>query len=320
MRGPIRRYAALPQEKKIVLKATIGLCFSAALACGKLLVGLFTDYNLVSIAVYTLAILLAKAECILGIKSERRTFLQRNRLIAIFLGAASAVYVGFMCRMFWIERRIRNNGMVYSLLVAFISFCELGFALAGLFRTKDKGHFYRDIKIIDLCVAFIAILTTQMTLLNLQSETGVVHIFNAYSGIGVGCFIALCAVYILIAPRTSVVGREHGKFVLRTEKDNRTIDMGRPRTEIVLCRSYVYGDYVYRAAVEGDTVEGDIGRGPSLWKRMHPVWKILCCILSEILIFAWLAGRLVLFFRSMDLPARLERTMNENGFVKLTDA
>ncbi len=313
---PIRKYRALSYEQRTVVNTIIGLCFSTVLAGGKLAIGLFTDYNLVSIAIYTLAILFAKYECILGIKSDKKTFIQRNRRIAAFLFVASAAYIGFMCRMFFTGQRLKSRGMLYVLLLATISFCELGFAIAGLYRTKHRGYFYRDIKIINFCVALIAILTTQMSILNLKSETGDVSIFNAYTGVGVGCFIALCAVYILIAPKASVIGREHNKFLLQREKSNRLVDFGKEKFELVLCRSNVYGDYIYRAKVCENTVEGDIVRGSSLWQRMPIVLKIGCCILSEILVFPWLIGRAVLFFRSVNLPARLERTMNDNGFVK----
>ena len=236
MKQLVRKYRALSFEQKIVIKTIIGLCFSAVLACGKLVIGLLTDYNMVSIAIYTMAILLSKLQCILGIKTERRTFEARNRLIAIFLFVASILYIGFMSRMFFIERRLKRKGMGYVLILAFLSFVELGFAIAGLFRTKNRGHYYRNIKIINFCVALIAILTTQ-------------SIYNAYSGIGVGVFVALCAVYILIAPKTSTVGREHAKFVLTDGEKNRLIDMSKGAAEVMLLKSFVYGDYVYRGTI-----------------------------------------------------------------------
>ena len=219
-----------------------------------------------------------------------------------------------MSRMFFIERRIKNNGLLYVVLLAFISFCELGFAIAGLFRTKNKGHYYRNIKIVNFCVALIAILTTQMSILSMESETGIVSIANAYSGIGVGIFIALCAVYVLIAPKTSIIDREHNKFVLNDTDKNLLIDMQGKTVELLLCRSFIYGDYIYKATIENNTVEGDIVQGRSLWKRMHILCKIICYILFEILIFVWLIGRGILFLRSVNLPRRLEKKMQNNGF------
>lgn len=317
MKNLIRKYREMPFEQKTILKTIIGLCFSAVLACGKLVIGLFTDYNLISIAVYTFGILLAKSECVLGVKTNKRTFKQRNILTAVFLFISSVFYIGFMCRMFFIERHIKSQSMVYVLLLAFISFVELGFAIAGLIRTKNKGHYYRNIKIINFCVALIAILTTQMSILNMYSESGVVNIENAYLGIGVGIFIALCAIFILSAPKISIIDREHNVFKLENEMNNKVIDMDCETVEIVLSCSVVYGSYVYRATVKDGIIDGHIERNKSLWRRMHLFWKIICCILSEILLFFWLIGRLLLFFRTINLPERLERKMNNNGFVKI---
>ncbi len=281
------------------------------------MIGLLTDYNLISIALYTFGILLAKLECVLGTRNGQKDFQRKNLWAAVFLFLSSVLYIGFMSRMFFIERKIKNRAMIYVLILAFISFCELGFAIAGLFRTKNKGHSYRNIKIINFCVALIAILTTQMSILNMMSQTDIVQIENAYAGIGVGCFIALCAVYILIAPKTSVIDREHNKFVLQDAKQNRLIDLKRKEIELTLCKSFVYGDFVFRAKIEGAVVEGDIVRKRSLFRRMPLPFKILCCILSEILIFVWLIGRGILFLRSACLPQRLEARMQKNGFRRV---
>ena len=313
----IRKYKELSFEQKTIFKTIIGLCFSAVLASGKLVIGLFTDYNMISIAVYTFGILLAKLECVLGVKTNRLTFKQRNILIAVFLFLSSVFYIGFMSRMFFIERKIKNDSMVYVLLLAFISFLELGFAIAGLVRTHNKGHYYRDIKIINFCVSLIAILTTQMAILNMMNETGIVDMANAYTGIAVGAFIALCAIYILFAPKISVIDREHNVFVLENAEKNKLINMENKTEVLLLSKSYVYGSYVYRAKVKDGVLDGHIERETSLWKRMHIAWKIVCCILSEILIFVWLIGRLLFLFRSMNLPKRLETKMKNNGFAKI---
>ena len=82
-------------------------------------------------------------------------------------------------------------------------------------------------------------------------------------------------------------------------------------------RSKVYGSYIYCATIANGQVNGNIERGTTLWKRMHILLKILCCILSEILLFVWLIGRLIFMFRSINLPGRLENEMSKNGFEKI---
>ena len=316
MRNLYRIYKEMSFERKTILKTIAGLCFSTVLASGKLIIGLFTDYNLCTIAIYTFALLLSKLECVLGVKSSKRTFKTRNILIAVFLFVASFFYIGFMCRMLFIRRQVKEYTLVYVVLLAFISFAELGFASAGIIRTKNKGHFYRDIKIINFCIALIAILTTQMAILDYATTVNT-DVFNACTGIGVGVFIALCAVYISVAPKISVMDREHNVFILKDENKNNLTEAEDETLEIILTKSRVYGSYVYRAKVQNGRIDGNIGREKSLWVRMHVLLKILCCILSEILIFVWFVGRVIFFFRTIDLPRKLEKIMLRNGFHKL---
>ncbi len=316
MKNFFRKYKQIPFEKKIVINTIIGLCLSTVLALGKFVLGLFSDYTLCGIAVYTFAMVLAKTECVLGVKSKKRTFKTRNLLIALFLFFSSLLYIGFSCRTFFYERKIKEYGFFYTVTVAFISFVEFGFALAGILRLGEREHFFRDIKIINFCIAIIAILTTQITILDFQQAVGA-DIYNAYTGIGVGVFIGICAVYIYFAPRISVIDRGHNVFSLEDMNKNEIVDMNAPTVRIMVSKSKVYGSYVYSAQVRGNIVEGDIVRGSSVWKNMNIFLKILCCILSEILIFVWLAGRLTFFLRSINIPRRLERKMEKNGFTKV---
>lgn len=316
MNDLIRKYRNMSFEQKTVFNTVIGLCLSTALACGKFIVGLFTDYDLCGIAIYTFALLLSKLECVLGVKSDKRSFRTRNILVAIFLFVSSALYTGFMLRMLFVERKTKQYGFLYVVLLAFISFVELGFAIAGILRTKNKGHYYRNIKIINFAMALIAILTTQTTILD-YCATADADVFNSYTGIGVGLFIAVCAIYILIAPKISLIDRERNVFVLKDAEKNNLIDLNSAAFELTLSKSRVYGSYVYRAKINCGRADGNIERGNSLWKRMHILVKILCCILSEILIFIWLFGRFIFFLRTINLPKRLEKIMVQNGFVKV---
>jgi len=318
MNNIIQKYQKMSFEQKTIVKTILGLIFSTILSCGKLIIGLFIDYNLCIVAIYTFAILLAKLECVLGVKTQKRTFKTRNILIAVFLFISSAIYIGFMCRMFFIERRAVEYTLQYVVILAFISFIELGFAIAGLIRTKNNGHYYRNIKIINFCVAIIAILTTQMAILDFTSTKNT-DIYNAYAGIGVGCFIAICAIYILLAPRISVIDREHNVFVLQNEKQNELINMNDGKVELLLCTSKVYGSYIYRGTITDNKIEGNIERGPKLWKQLHILLKIFVCILSEILIFVWLIGYFVFSLRNMNIPKRLEKRMTKNGFERIND-
>lgn len=316
MKRIIRNYLRKPLEQKIIINTIVGLCCSSVLICGKFVIGLLGDYNLCVVAVYSAALLLAKLYCVRGALSDAGKFANKNSGVAAFVLAASVLYALFMSRLFFVKRQPKPTGIVYVAMVAFISFAEMGFAIAGILRTKNKGHFYRNIKIINFCIALTAILSTQITILDF-TMTANVDFYNACAGVGIGAVIALCAVYIFIAPITSVIGREHNAFALKYPDRNRIADMSCPEFAVTLCASRVYGSYYYAARVQNNCVTGDIVRGKSLWRAMHPVVKAICCILSEILLPLWLVGRFAFFSRSVNLPARLQRIFENNGFVKL---
>ena len=316
MKELIRKYRAMPYEGRLVVRAILGLCFSTVLTSGKFIIGAFTDPTLCIIAVYTFAILLAKLQCIRGTvhPTEKKVV-----LTSVFLFIASAVYSSFMGSMAFVGRSHGNYGIMHVAFLALIAFCEFGFAVRGMFRTKDSGYQYLDIKIIDFCIALIALLTAQIAILDYTSTPNV-DVYNSFVGMGVGIVIAFSALIVLILPKVQLSGREHQAFLLKDERKNELFDMKKSTAEVMLCQSTVYGSYVYRASIHGSFAEGNIVRLPSLWKRMHIFWKVICCIFSEILIFAWLIGAGVFFFRSMDLPKQLRARMQENGFEPLTPA
>lgn len=308
-----QKYRQLSFERKTILKTTAVMCFSAVLAGGKLVTGIFYDYNLIIIATYTFALLFAKLECVKGAKASGADFDRQTILAAVFMLFSSAVYTGFMGISLSMGYVAKKHSLGYVVLLAFIAFSELATAVAGIFRTKNSGRFYRNIKIISFCMSLIAIMTTQVAILDYMSA-GSAYIYNAFTGMGVGAVIAACAAFILVSPKISLEGREHNVFVLSNGSKNKIIPEG--ASDLVLCKSTVYGSYVYRAVFSNGRLEGDIVRTPSLWKRMNIFLKIICCILSEILVILWLLGRAVLFLRSANMPARLEKLMNENGFKR----
>lgn len=316
MKNLINNYKEKSYEEKTILKTIFSLFFSTILTCSKFIIGFFTDYNLISIAIFTFCILFAKFECIVGIKKEKN----RNTFISIFLFISSIIYICSMCRMFFIDRHIKNQSIIYVITISLISFVELGCSITGLIKTTNKGQYYQNIKIINFCVALIAILTTQISILNMTSKTNSVDILNAYTGIAVGIFIALCAIFIFFAPITRTIGREHNVFQLKNSSENKLIDMNKPTFKLILHKSLVYGSYYYIANIsDKNLVDGNIEQSKSIWNNMHLFWKIICCILSEILIFIWLIGRLFFFLRTINLPKKLEIKMKNNGFIKINN-
>lgn len=310
MKNLIAEYRKLSFERKTLIKTVFSMCFTATLAVIKFIIGLLQDLDLCSIATYTFLLLAAKLQCVLGVRSDKISLERRNASTAIFILISSVVYTGFMVRSLFLERTVSEYSLNYTLILALVSFTELGLAIAGLIQTRDKGLYFKNIKIINFGTALMAILTTQTALLEYNSTGGA---YNSYTGIAIGVFLALSAIYILLSPKLSVNGREHNVFVL-TEKDKNDLIKTDGKAELTLCKSKLYGTYVYEAELKNNVLDGKIVRRPAIWGSIPLPVKIICLILSEILIFVWLFGRIIYFFRTANLPYRLTRKLKSHGF------
>lgn len=315
MKKLLQKYKEMTFEERTVFFTGVTLCVSAAATVGKFVLGLFTDYILCVAALFNALLLFAKLECLLGIKNDKVSFEKRNLTISVLLFIAGLVYVVYMGgRLFRSVDGERYTG-VQSILTAFVGFVEMGLAILGLIQTKRKGHLYRDIKIINFASAMTAIMTAQIALLSAYSQYSDAP--NAYMGIGVGVITALLAVYVYFAPQISIIDREYNAFRLLDEEKNGLVDMSADETVIPLCESKIYGDYIYRAKVNGENVSGKIEKGEGFFNALPIFWKIILIILSEILIFVWLIGYVVFFCKTVNLPKQLEEKMIENGFEKI---
>ena len=201
-----------------------------------------------------------------------------------------------------------------SIAITAIAFLEMGLAIRGLVKTKYRGHYYRDIKIISLISAMTAMMTAQIALLSFSSEEDM-SVYNSYVGIAVGVITLLLAIYVYFAPEISLSDRSHQVF----RPPNANVPF-LPDGEILLVSSRIYGDYVFRFERKDSLLVGDIVRNPGLLRRMPLGAKIVCAVLSEILIFVWLIGYFITFFRTLNLPLKLQKRMEESGFEKIEES
>lgn len=281
-------------------------------AIGKILFGVFTDVILCAVGAFNLMLFIAKLGCVIGIR-RNKGFKNRNTFTAIFLFFGGLLYAIYMSLNLYLDIQQDEYPMAVAIIIAAIAFTELGIAIYGLIRTKEKGHDYRNIKIISFASSLIALMTAQIAILSFTNETDVSQ-FNSYSGIAVGAITMLLAIYVYFAPQISTIDREHNTFKLIINENNKIVDVSQGNVELMLVKSKIYGDYVYQASVENDVVDGKIIKKPGIWKSLHIVVKIICIILSEVLIFAWIIGYAIYFVRTIDMPRKLQKKMIDNGF------
>lgn len=310
----VKKYQDMSEQERMLFNSSFAVRVSALLITVKFIVGLFYDVFLLGISAYSAALLLAKFTCITEIKKGSVIGKSKNRVF-LFLFFASVLYLLFTWAIFLTGRKTSDNNIANVSLTAFIAFAELILALTGLAGNKVRGNCFLMIKVINLCAAFIAIMTTQIVILDFTGTYGT-ELPNALTGTAVGVFITLCSLYIVVLPYVSIYGKEHNVFKASNGKCEKSVSDMERFTEILLVRSTVYGSMVYRATVSEDSVSGDIVREKSLWRRMPLLWKIVCCILSEILLFVWLVGRAVYFFRTLNVVGKLQKLMENNGFER----
>ena len=144
-------------------------------------------------------------------------------------------------------------------------------------------------------------------------------ILNCAFVIVVGVIIILIAIYILIAPKISIVERK--KNVYKLIPNEKPIDFSINEQEFVyqLTHSKFYGNYVYIGKINGNIVDGIIVKQKSPIFKWNIWIKILVIILSEILIFPYAVGALVFHFKSSQVRDKLDKKMIENNYIKIND-
>lgn len=305
-------------EERLPVLATVTASISLLISLVKLFVGVFFDPTLIAVGIFGLILVSAKGQCLLGIKTDRRSFEYRNAAVAGRIFTAGVVYIIYMAIQLRYGLFTDEYDMRGAIAMSTVAFVEMGVAVYGLVKTKRLGHLYRDIKIISTVSAMSAMLTAQIAIMSFtDSMHGNAARANCISGINIGILTILLAVLVYFAPRISTVDRHHNVFALADADKNKAVDMTAANIELAVRKSRVYGDWVYRAKIQKSRVDGSLVKTDGLLRRLNVFEKVLFILLSEILIFVWLIGYAVYFIRTIDMPKKLNKLMTENGFERL---
>lgn len=309
----IKKYRAFTFEQRTIFNTRFSIVFNVLMAIGKISLTYFHFAFLVS-GIVNIFIMLAKLECFLGeTKPEKKSFRYRNNLIGLFLMLAGIQYSIYMCRLIFTNVEVRQYTLAMGVIIAFVSFIEMGVAIKGCFNAYGRGHYYRNLKIISLCSAFTAIALTELAIMSFASSTPSREIDGIF-GVCVGMIIFILGAYILVAPKLSILDRRHHLYYL-TEDTDITED----EFVLQLTHSKVYGNYVFVATIKSGIVEGWIFKLKSPIRHWNIVMKILIIILSEILIFPYAIGGLIFYFRTANLVNTLNKKMAERGCMHMDE-
>lgn len=305
----IEQYKKMSFEEKTIFSTRFSILFNAVLAVGKFIISFFSSFFMIAASIINVFMMLSKIECYYGEKAKGKDFIHRNRLIGIFVILAGTEYGIYMGRLIYSNVDLMQYDMILGIIIACVSFVELAIAIKGCFNAFGKGHYYRNIKLINLSSALTAMVLTQIAITSFASEEDTRFISGLF-GLCVGIIIILIGCYILIAPKISVVDKLQNNY----KSQNETSDS---KIIIPLTDSKFYGNYTYVGVVTNNICNGKIEKGKSPIFQWNIYIKILIIVLSEILIFPYAFGALVFHFKSSKIINKLDQTMMEKGYIKI---
>lgn len=319
----IKRYYSKTFEERIEFSSIFSFFINLVTALGKIIIGLISaSFFFLLSAGINICLGFAKKECYVGIKRniKEEKFNKVNLKVALLVMLAGLMYILYMGRLVLLDLEKPEYDMFIAICIATVSFVELTFAIIGIVKVKYSGHFYRNIKIINLSSACNAIVSTQIALLAFMNSTNA-NFYNGLFGIGVGIFTIILGLFILILPKISMVEKIHNEYKYNNSKDltiekiknyngkYKIIVENDNRLTIIFSNNKVYGKYYFDAQIDDGGIIGDLKYTNSFFRNLHIVWKIIIIILSEILIFVWLIGKFIDFIINTNLPKKLTRLM-----------
>lgn len=313
MKNIVKHYRTLTYKEKLVFMTMFSIVLNFILAIGKIILSFFNGVFFLVAGIVNILILISKLQCYLGVKKpNKKSFKYRNNMISIFLSLAGIEYGIYMARLVFTDVSVMDYSAWLSINIALVSFVEMGFAIYGCFKTYGIGHYYRNIKLINMCSALTAMCLTEVALTSFASEVDT-RVIDGILGMSVGFVIVLIALFIYLAPIFSIVDKEYNVY----KKQEKSDTINTETIEIKLTNSKFYGDYLYVGKVKDDIIEGHIVKGKTpIWKYNIYI-KITMIVLSEILIFPYAIGALVFYFKNYKVIDKLDKIMENKGYKKI---
>jgi len=316
MKNLINKYRSLEFEEKTLFMTKFSISFNFIMIIAKCIIAIWGGVFFFVSAVFNMFMMFAKVNCYVGIKfPHRSSFNFRNNVIAIYLILAGIQYGIYMGRLLYSNVSVMKYDMILGISIATISFIELAIAVYGCFKVLGKGHFYRNIKLINLCSGFTAIALTEMALMSFAYD-GEHRFIDGIFGLIVGFVTVLIGIFTFIVPKFSILDRQYRKYrLVNFDKNNNAIN-----NCILIKKSKFYYDYYFKITNNDEYVEGVITKGSLKFKEWNIFIQIIVIVLSEILIFPYAVGALVNFFKNRKLIDKIDKIMFENGYELISES
>lgn len=307
MKNPIKLYSSLSFEQKTTITTKFSIVFNFGLGLGKIILSIFKGVFFMISGIVNFFIMFAKRQCLSCIKSQNSENRKaQNRLIAGLLMIAGLLYGIYMLRFIFVNYETYNYSRTLGICIAAISFVELVVSIIGCFKSRGKGIFFRNIKLINFCSALTAISLTQVALMTFASSENV-SFFNGLFGAIVGLIIMIIGFIMNFLPDYDIEQYRGIKYST-TLNDQ---DM-----KIQITNSKFYPNYFLDGKIENGVFTGNVIKGRNPIRKLNIIVLIIVIILSEILIFPYALGALIIYFKNQNLLKLMDKKMLDMGFNK----
>lgn len=296
MKEFINKYIKCTPDQRSIYSTNISIVLNILMFIGKITLSLiFNIYFLIS-GIINLVVCFSKIICLKGINKDYKYIKKYNKLIGLCLIIAGLFYSLYMTRLIFTDIEIFNYNIVLGISIALVSFIELSVAVVGIFRIKEKGNYFINIKLINISTALTAISLTELALMSF-AYNGDSRLIDGLFGIIIGFIIVLIGLYILISFKYTLVNKEYQEYECTNVENKKVV--------IYLYQSKIYSSIYYEGYIKDNILTGYIKKTKSPIFDYNIVLLVFILILSEILIFPYALGAFVNHFKGRKIVNKL---------------
>ena len=293
----------------------LSLIINFLVALFNIITGLFLNYSILIIGIYSLLISFSKLVSLYSISKNKANDTRFNLLTAILIFISSLIYIIYMSLLLNDLNIKTKYTLVYSIFLALIAFTQLTITIGSFFKINIHTLARRNLLLISFICALTSLLTTQIALLSINTSPSIdTNFYNGISGISIGIFTLIISLFIVFSKKYSLIVNNNFAFKEVDSYKNKKLDLTNKENSLVLIKSKIYGTYIYSYSYQDDSINGNIIKIKPSIKNINIFIKIILIILSEILIFIYLIGYLMFLILLIFIKDKLIKIMEDNGF------
>ena len=293
----------------------LSLIINFLVALFNIITGLFLNYSILIIGIYSLLISFSKLVSLYSISKNKANDTRFNLLTAILIFISSLIYIIYMSLLLNDLNIKTKYTLVYSIFLALIAFTQLTITIRSFFKINIDTLARRNLLLIYFICALTSLLTTQIALLSVNTSPSIdTNFYNGISGISIGIFTLIISLFIVFSKKYSLIVNNNFAFKQVDSSKDKKLDLTNKENSLVLIKSKIYGTYIYSYSYQDDSINGNIIKIKPSIKNINIFIKIILIILSEILIFIYLIGYLKFLILLIFIKDKLIKIMEDNGF------